>query len=238
MVRLRGTRLFASFGKFYAKVCSLHTKNTENQVEYSRDCISGKNAQSHCTQANSKYEIIGQFRTTIPVENYEMDVDLNMPDEKKTLAPSGAPDAAVQRERIAAALQSREPGESLYEMTLRLLRRLNNPVFRRKSGELNEAAFYKYARIEKNTWSNIRLGSTVPRKETVLKLVIALQLSEAEASALLAKASWSFSDTDPRDAVILACIDVGCYDIETVYDTLEEYAHSDPNQPRRFKNIY
>ncbi len=41
-----------------------------------------------------------------------MDVDLNMPDEKKTLAPSGAPDAGVARERICAAQPNKEPGVS------------------------------------------------------------------------------------------------------------------------------
>ena len=82
------------------------------------------------------------------------------------------------------------------------------------------------------------MGETLPQKETMLKLVIALRLNEADATKLLSKASCSFNDTDLRDMVILACIDVCCYDIETVYDILEEYADDGPNRPRRFKNIY
>ena len=139
---------------------------------------------------------------------------------------------------ISGALSNRAQGESLYDTTLRYLRRLDRAEFRRKNCSVNEASFYKYARIEKSTWSHIRLGETLPQKETMLKLVIALRLNEADATKLLSKASCSFNDTDLRDMVILACIDVCCYDIETVYDILEEYADDGPNRPRRFKNIY
>lgn len=144
----------------------------------------------------------------------------------------------LQKVDISEALRNRQMGESLYSMILGFLERIEGTQFRRKSGGLNEAAFYKYARIEKNTWSNIRLGNTTPQKETMLKLVIALRLNEQEAVALLAKASYGFNDTDLRDMVILACIDTNCYEIETVYEILEEYADDGPGRLRRFRNIY
>ncbi len=144
----------------------------------------------------------------------------------------------LEKVDISQALQHHSPGESLYDTTMRYLRRLDNPAFLRKNGEINEAAFYKYARIEKSNWSRIRLGEAFPRKETLLKLVIALHLNEKDASTLLSKASCSFNDTDLRDMVILACLDIRCYDIETIYEILEEYADNGPDRPRRFKNIY
>lgn len=144
----------------------------------------------------------------------------------------------MEKVDISQALNARKPGESLYDTVLKYLERKGGRAFRRKNGEINEPAFYKYARIEKSSWSRIRLGETLPHKETMLKLVIALGLNEEEAAGLLAKASCSFNDTDLRDMVILACIDVRCYDIETVYELLEEYADGGPGKPRRFKNIY
>lgn len=139
---------------------------------------------------------------------------------------------------ISEALSARKPGVSLYDSIMAYVRRLGCRSFQRKNGDINEASFYKYARIEKSSWSRIRLGEVLPQKETMLKLVIALRLNEEEAEGLLAKASLSFNDTDLRDMVILSCLDVGCYDIETVYEILEEYADNGPGKPRRFKNIY
>lgn len=141
--------------------------------------------------------------------------------------------------KIAARIQEKkkiaEEEESLYEMIKRYIKRLGRPEFYRKNGELNEAAFYRYAWIDKSTWSDIRWEKIVPQKKTLLKLVIALELNEEEAVELLRKGSSCFNIRDPRDQIILALIDIKCYDYQAVYDVLEEYRL---NGARPFENIY
>ncbi len=121
---------------------------------------------------------------------------------------------------------------SLYSF---LCEKLRERHFVKKSGLLDEAGFYNYARISSNTWSNIRLGNGVPSKETLLKLIIALRLSEAEAGKLMELGHNALRFSDPRDRIILALIDIRCYDIYTVYDVLEEYGKHGAHP---FSNIY
>lgn len=136
----------------------------------------------------------------------------------------------IQEKRMIA-----EKEEGLYEMIRRYINRLGRPEFYRKNGELNEAAFYRYAWIDKSTWSDIRWEKIIPQKKTLLKLVIALELNEEEASELLRKGSSCFNIRDPRDQIILALIDIKCYNYQDVYDVLEEYRL---NGTRPFENIY
>ena len=139
--------------------------------------------------------------------------------------------------RIAQAVLTREKkaesAGTLYDYVCDMIRR--QPRFVKKSGKLDEAGFYAYARIDKTTWSNLRWGLRVPSKETLLKLVFALRLTEEEANILMAKGHDSLDETDPRDRIVLALLDIGCYDIEEVYEVLEEYG---TNGVHPFKNIY
>ncbi|MCI7813053.1 MAG: hypothetical protein SO016_08515 [Lachnospiraceae bacterium] len=139
------------------------------------------------------------------------------------------------RDALEDALKNHPMGESLYEMICRWIERMRNPYFVKKNGKLDEAGFYTYAMIDKNTWSNIRWNKTVPKKETLLKLIIALKLNRREADELMNKASNSLTDSDPRDRIIMALIDIQCYEIEEVYEILEEYG-KDAEHP--FPNIY
>lgn len=107
--------------------------------------------------------------------------------------------------------------------------------FVKKNGALDEAGFYAYARIDKSTWSGMRWNLRKPSKETLLKLVFALRLTESEAHELMKRGSNSLNEADPRDLIVLALLDIGCYDIEDVYDVLEEYG---TNGAHPFKNIY
>lgn len=142
-------------------------------------------------------------------------------------------------DRIVKAIDDRimanKNCDTLYSAILMYLKRLNNPKYQRKNGEINEAAFYRDAFIDKSTWSDIRWGKIVPNKKTLLKLVIALRLSEEEANVLMALGSNSLNSSDPRDIVVLALIDIKCYDICDVYDVLEEYGK---NGKEKFDNIY
>ncbi len=135
---------------------------------------------------------------------------------------------------------------SLYDEICNYIRRINenkkrdkdgnkNAPFEKKSGKLDEKEFYKYAYIDKNTWSNIRLNAKGISKESALKLVIALQLEEDEAKRLLKKASWSFDVSEQRDRVILALLHIHCFHPEEAAELLDVYS-KDKNNP--FINIY
>lgn len=136
-------------------------------------------------------------------------------------------EAVRQREKKATT------AGSLYSYVQEQMRR--QVRFVKKNGALDEAGFYAYARIDKSTWSGLRWNLRNPSKETLLKLVFALRLTEAEANELMKRGSNSLNESDPRDLVVLALLDIGCYDIEDVYDVLEEYG---TNGAHPFKNIY
>lgn len=139
--------------------------------------------------------------------------------------------------QVEAAVKIREKRSSdagsLYDYVREMMRR--QPRFVKKSGLPDEAGFYAYARIDKSTWSSLRWNLRLPSKETLLKLVIALRLNEEEANELMRRGSNSLNESDPRDRVILALLDISCYEIEDVYDVLEEYG---TNGAQPFKNIY
>ena len=135
--------------------------------------------------------------------------------------------AIAARERRAAA------SGTLYTYVCGILQRQNR--FIKKSGKLDESGFYAYARIDKTTWSNLRWNLRIPSKETLLKLIFALRLNEADARELMTRGSNSLNEADPRDRIVLALLDVGCYEIEAVYEVLEEYG---TRGAVPFRNIY
>ncbi len=124
---------------------------------------------------------------------------------------------------------------TVYEKVLEYIKRMNNPAFFRKNGEIKESSFYKYAYIDKSTWSELRWNLVVPKKKTLLKLVIALRLNEEEAVDLMRRGSNSFNPKDLRDQIILALIDIQCYNPYEVYEVLEEYRL---HGSQKFENIY
>lgn len=138
--------------------------------------------------------------------------------------------------RIKAAIENRQTEqESFYDFLCKWLERRK---WVKKSGKLDEAGFYQYAMIDKNTWSNIRWNKGRPSQETLLKLVIGLRLNEQEANELMRKGSGVLNPLDPRDRIILALIDIKCYDIIDVYEVLEEYGKNAADPEKRFANIY
>lgn len=138
--------------------------------------------------------------------------------------------------RIERAVERRQEEQtSLYDF---LCIWLEKRKWIKKSGKLDEAGFYRYAQVDKNTWSNIRWNIGLPSKETLLKLVIALKMNEQEAGELMRKASNALNPLDPRDRIILALMDIRCYDILDVYDVLEEYGKHPSKPENGFANIY
>ena len=115
---------------------------------------------------------------------------------------------------------------TIYEDVIQYLNRLNSNInnpYLRKNGAINESRFYNYAYIDKSTWSSLKYNLILPKKKTVLKLSIALQLTEEEATVLMKKSNNSFDFDDTQDLVILALLNMEVYDIETVIETLEFY---------------
>lgn len=128
---------------------------------------------------------------------------------------------------------------TIYEDVVCYIKRLGDSRFLRKNGGVKEAAFYQYAYIDKSTWSGLKWDQLTPSKKTVLKLALALKLSEAETEDLLAKAHHAFDPSDIQDQIILALIDLrnGPYklDIDGIIEVLEFYQR---NGPRPFDSIY
>ncbi len=138
--------------------------------------------------------------------------------------------------RIERAIERRkEEGGKLYDL---LCKWLEVRKWVKKSGKLDEAGFYRYAMIDKNTWSNIRWNKGLPSKDTLLKLVIALKLNEQEAGELMRRGSSALNPQDSRDRIILALLDIGCYDIDAIYEVMEEYGKHPANPKDRFENLY
>lgn len=161
--------------------------------------------------------------------------------KKKQCACDWKQDETMQKVslEIARSVEGRrkktEQEETLYQVIIRHIRGLNNPNFYRKNGELKESAFYEYAYIDKSTWSELRYNKIVPKKKTLLRLVIALRLNEENAIDLLRRGSSSFDPKDMRDQIILALIELKCYNPDDVYEVLEEYRLHGPHP---FENIY
>ena len=101
--------------------------------------------------------------------------------------------------------------------------------------DIDAPKFYLYAYIDKNTWSNIRNGRKQLSKESALKLVIALQLSEEQANQLLRKVSMVLNNIDYRDQIVIALLKAHCYDPDEASMVLEWYSK---NGKVKFENIY
>lgn len=138
-------------------------------------------------------------------------------------------------QQIEKRLKMMKQTKSLYDTIISYINRLNDVRFFFKNGSVNDAAFYKYACIDKSTWSDLKYGLIIPKKKTMLKLAIALRLNEKEAVDLMSRGSNSFDPKDIRDQIILSLIDLKCYEIEDVYEVLEEYRNKGP---QKFENIY
>lgn len=114
----------------------------------------------------------------------------------------------------------------LYDEIILYIKRLNNSRYIRKNGDVKEATFYQDARIDKSTWSDIKWNQITPSKKTLLKLILALNLTHEEAEALLERGKEKFDPEDIQDQIIEAIMivrqkhDLTVQDIE---DILFEY---------------
>lgn len=174
------------------------------------------------------------------------DISLEMPDNSQNAERvySIAPNDGLYKDleqSLNKRLSAGRKQETLYDMLLGYIKKLNRPDFYFKSGtkkdELNGAKFCRYAYIDKSTWSNIQLDIGNVRKETLLKLVIALHLNEEDAEIVMKKGSSRFVYNDFRDQLILALLDIKCYEVDVIYDVLESFINDGLPQ-HKFENIY
>lgn len=143
-------------------------------------------------------------------------------------------------QKISQMVADFEPEKSFFQV---LEEWLFEKRFVKKSGKLDYAGFYEYARISKTTWSHLRIWSedhtgNQPSKETLLKIVIGLKLTPEEANELMTKASNSLNYYDFRDRVIMACMHKNIYAPEDIYEILEYFSKTENGTGRRFQNIY
>ena len=94
-----------------------------------------------------------------------------------------------------------------------------------KTGK-KDSEVYKKANMDRRLFSRIRsTKSYVPAKKTVIALCIALELSRADADALLSAAGYSLSRANDFDLVIAFCIEKQVYDFMNVNEVLYHFGH-------------
>lgn len=80
--------------------------------------------------------------------------------------------------------------------------------------DLDNATVWKKANMNRKSFSKIQCGETkIPKKNTVLALAIALELSTDTAKELLASADMAFNPADKRDSLLIHCFDNGQYNM-------------------------
>lgn len=163
----------------------------------------------------------------------ELNTQMNTKNRKETDNGTICRIESVTKELEQFALMKES---SLYEDICSYISRIRFPnTFIKKSGKLDEKKFYDYAYLNKNTWSNIRLNTKGISKDSALKLVIALQLTVEEAEKLIKKASLSMNCNEYPDRIVIALLNIRCYDPRAAAYLIEECRQI--TKPS-FKNIY
>jgi len=93
--------------------------------------------------------------------------------------------------------------------------------FMRERHNLKPSVAYTLADIPPATFHRIR--NAQPKKETLLKLGVVLQLSVDEMVALLASAGFAFNPSDRRDLLIKGCFEEKIFNIFEITKALDYY---------------
>ncbi|MDR7077191.1 hypothetical protein J2Y03_002214 [Neobacillus niacini] len=88
-----------------------------------------------------------------------------------------------------------------------------------------DSDIYKRAGIDRRHFSKIRSNPDYkPKKNTVIALALALELTKKETDKLLSSAGYSLSDSDTFDLIIQFCLEKKIYDFYHINQALDYFS--------------
>lgn len=88
---------------------------------------------------------------------------------------------------------------------------------------MTEVEVYTKANLDRRLFSKLRRKTHTPSKNTVLALIMGLELNMAEAKELLSYAGYAFKPSSAVDMIVSFFIEEGEYDLFTLNTVLEGY---------------
>ncbi len=94
------------------------------------------------------------------------------------------------------------------------------------NSNLSDSEVYKKADIDRKLFSKIRCGKNyIPRRNVIIKLGLALDLSKKDFEKLLKSGGYTLSE-NKFDLIISCCLENNVYDLESVNDYLFAYCNA------------
>lgn len=81
---------------------------------------------------------------------------------------------------------------------------------------LTDAEVYKKVDIDRRTFSKFRSNAYVPKKNMIIRLCLALELTIREANDLLESAGYTLSSSSEVDLIVKYCLENKVYDFLVV----------------------